>query len=290
MWRPQRLATALLVGLAAVVASVRYFYKCVTCPDVVLPVLQVDLTLAGVVLFTAASFLILHSRATLVPHLLSFAVAYQLYLLFELGADCSLCLAILALITLATTAESMKPLDSDPVRMRKWAHRSLCGAATATVALLFLAGQHTGQQLAATPQVAPKINAEALVGQHWDLLQVEGLVPEQGPFLLVIGSSECAPCRLAYRWAATDLNLPTHAVEPFADRSGESVARSRAWLSETSPITASPTLALIGSSGRILAIEQGWAENAAVKESLKKTMFSLVSTDVETAKQQGEDR
>lgn len=80
MWRPQRLATALLVGLAALVASVRYFYKCVTCPDVVLPVLQVDLTLAGVVLFTAASFLILHSRATLVPHLLSFAVAYQLYL------------------------------------------------------------------------------------------------------------------------------------------------------------------------------------------------------------------
>lgn len=271
----RRLATGSLLpaGLAvlAALSASQFAAACRTCPaqasELGVPLGQLGiyyfgtLSLAALASGAAGAFLAVLGLAT--------SLMWQLKLYSTLPASCPWCAAILALGALllggAVRLSSNASTRRDGANL--WSRRLSVGVVAVAMASPLWIQHNVGADAKRLPASATR---SLTVGTSVGELPFGGAVVKvlDKPVVLVLGTSTCAPCRNALRWAA--LNYPDryHACSIYGQLTDQTDPFASSWLHDIGPRFASPTIAIV-KDGAIAFVNEGWSEHPMMQESLK---------------------
>lgn len=139
------------------------------------------------------------------------------------------------------------------------------------------------------PMVAQATRYEPLANRITIGAPVQG-IPFEGalaktpshPTLILVGSSDCAPCRAALRWVATNYPNRYLACSGHGRPQAKDDAFSESWL--TSRISAvSPTFIVVN-EGKVSYYSEGWADDPTFEFSLKNDIDRALANHKENAR------
>ncbi len=274
-----RISAVLSLMAGAIALAYLYYSRCKTCP-VAFDSLPVDLSLLGTgwfVLGMVATTLLSKRNPVLIASIvLGSSSILQSILFFVEPSSCWICMSILGFSCITLSNWSVKPEEN------KVSRRPVFQTAFALVCVtsLVVGGVAQPNQEPISPQAIKMTKSQSLIGKSIADFKIKPEIPSELVFLL-IGSSECSPCREAQVWAINKSELPFIFVSSVSNATSK---QNSGYASHT--ITANvqipnPTIIAIDSKGIIIEEFIGWSNDETFLKILKKRLSDIYIKSLE---------
>jgi hypothetical protein len=273
----------IVAGICGLVASSLVLYRCRTCP-VSDTILGFDIAKIGIFTFGMSAMLGCWNRIKSLGNwyvIVCLLVGVtQLALFYSATHTCSYCLTIFA-ISAAYIGASTRPEILEVKNSKSWIALSAITFGLISLAILGYSpfievseSQNKTSRIGKTDlgsKAVPDSFVNLTLGElgikeEFDLRQIHR------PMIIVIGSRTCQPCLMARLWASQQSGYSTVFVNQFAteQRPTNNYGINYTLKPGFAEQYSSPTLLLVGESGKILESNRGWGESEVSKEMLAK--------------------